>query len=78
MCTLVEADGSIATAVSQPSSRGVAVEQKASLMVEELKKYEINSLDRQCMRWEVTLSCTLDTLSQKRHRQPIVVRVWVL
>ena len=40
MRTLVESDGPIETGVARPSrSRGVTVDRKASLMVQELKKY---------------------------------------
>ena len=42
MRTLVEAEGSIATSVVRPSSRGVTVDRKATLMVQELKRFRMN------------------------------------
>lgn len=42
MRTLVEAEGSIATSVARPSSRGPAVDRKATLMVQELKRFGMN------------------------------------
>ena len=42
MRTLVEAEGPIETSVARPSGRGVAVDRKVSLMVRELKKYEVS------------------------------------
>ena len=42
MQTLVEAEGPIETSVARPSRRGVAVDRKVSLMVGELKKYEVS------------------------------------
>ena len=42
MRTLVEAEGPIETSVARPSRRGVAVDRKVSLMVRELKKYEVS------------------------------------
>ena len=42
MRTLVEAEGNIETSVVRPSARGVAVDRKATLMVQELKKYRMN------------------------------------
>ena len=42
MRTLVEAEGSIATSVVRPGSRGVAVDRKATLMVQELKRFRMN------------------------------------
>ena len=42
MCTLVEAEGSIATSVSRPSSRGVTVDRNATLMVQELERFKMN------------------------------------
>ena len=41
MCTLVEAEG-IATNVVRPSSRRVAVDHKSTLMVQELKRFNMN------------------------------------
>ena len=38
----MEAQGSIATSVARPGTRGVAVDKKASFMVREFKKYRIN------------------------------------
>ena len=43
MRTLVEAEGSIETSLTGPGSRRVTVDQKASLMVRELKKYRMNA-----------------------------------
>ena len=42
MRTLVEAEGSIAASLSRPRSRGVVVDRKATLMVQELKKFRMN------------------------------------
>ena len=42
MRTLVEAEGNIATSLARPGSRGVTVGRKATLMVQELKKYRMN------------------------------------
>ena len=42
MRTLVEAEGSIETSVVRSSTRGVAVDRKATLMVQELKKYRMS------------------------------------
>ena len=39
MRTLVESDGSIATGVARRGGRGVAIDRKASLMVQELRKF---------------------------------------
>ena len=38
----MEAEGPIETSVTRPSGRGVTVDRKASLMVQELKKYGVN------------------------------------
>ena len=51
MRTLVESDGSIETAVARKSSRGVAVDKKASLMVMELKKYRMNVVGISETKW---------------------------
>ena len=51
MRTLVELDGSIETAVTRKSSRGVAVDMKASLMVMELKKYRMNVVGISETKW---------------------------
>ena len=51
MRTLVEADGSIETAVTRKSNRGVAVDRKASLMVMELKKYKMNVVRISETKW---------------------------
>jgi hypothetical protein len=51
MRTLVESDGSIATAVSRKGGRGVAVDRKAALMVQELKKYRINVVGISETKW---------------------------
>ena len=42
MRTLVESEGSIATAISRKGGRGVTVDRKVSLMVQELKKHGMN------------------------------------
>ena len=42
MRTLVEEEGSIAMSVVRPSSRGVTVDHKATLMVQELKRFRMN------------------------------------
>ena len=42
MRTLVEAEGNIATSLARPGSRGMTVDRKATLMVQELKKYRMN------------------------------------
>ena len=42
MRTLVESDGSIATGVSRQGGRGVAVDRKASLLVQELRKFKMS------------------------------------
>ena len=42
MRTLVESEGPIETSVARPNSRGVTVDRKASLMVQELKKYGVS------------------------------------
>ena len=42
MRTLVEAEGSIATSVVRPGSRGVTVDRKATLMVQELKRFRMD------------------------------------
>ena len=42
MRTLVEAEGNIATSLARPGSRGVTVDRKVTLMVQELKKYGMN------------------------------------
>ena len=51
MRTLVESDGSIETAVARKSSKGVAVDKKASLMVMELKKYRVNVVGISETKW---------------------------
>ena len=51
MRTLVESDGSIETAVARKSSRGVAVDKKASLMVMEFKKYRVNVVGISETKW---------------------------
>ena len=61
MRTLVEAEGSIATSVVRPGSRGVAVDRKATLMVQELKRFRMNitgisepsGLGKQCIMWTI-------------------------
>ena len=42
MRTLVESDGSIATGVSRQGGRGVTVDRKALLMVQELRKFGLS------------------------------------
>ena len=42
MRTLVEAEGPIETSVSRPGGRGVAVDRKVTLMIQELKQYSVN------------------------------------
>ena len=42
MRTLVEAEGHVATSLARPGSRGVKVDRRATLMVQELKKCRIN------------------------------------
>lgn len=51
MWTLVEAEGSIATSVARPSSRGVTVDRKAMLMVQELKRHRINVIGISETKW---------------------------
>ena len=41
MRTLVQSEGPIETSVARPSSRGVTVDRKVSLMLQELKKYGV-------------------------------------
>ena len=47
----MESDGSIETAVTRKSGRGVAVDRKASLMVIELKKYRMNVVGISDTKW---------------------------
>ena len=47
----MESDGSIETAVTKKSSRGVAVDKKALLMVMELKKYRMNVVGISETKW---------------------------
>ena len=42
MRSLLQSEGSIETAVSRPGARGVAVDRKADLMIQELRKYHIS------------------------------------
>ena len=42
MRTLVESDGTIATAVARKGSRDVAMNRKASFMVQEFRKFGMN------------------------------------
>ena len=42
MRSLVQNEGSIETATTRPGARGVAVNRKADLMVQELKRYQIS------------------------------------
>ena len=51
MRTLVEAEGSITTSLSRPGSRGVAVDRKAILMVQELKKFRMNTTGISETKW---------------------------
>ena len=45
MRSLVEDEGSVETSVVRPSTRGVAVDRKASFLVRELKKYDVHVTD---------------------------------
>lgn len=47
----MEAEGSIATSVARPSSRGVTVDRKAMLMVQELKRHRINVIGISETKW---------------------------
>ena len=49
--SLVEAEGPIETSVTRPSRRGVAIDRKASLMVRELKKYNMNLVGISETKW---------------------------
>ena len=51
MRTLGEAEGPIETHVARPSGRGVAVDRKVSLMVRELKKYEVSMTGISETKW---------------------------
>ena len=51
MCTLVDSEGSIATAISRKGGRGVTVDRKVSLMVQELKKYGMNVVGISETKW---------------------------
>ena len=42
MRTLVEAEGALETSVYRPGCRGVAVDRKNTLMIQEQKKYSVN------------------------------------
>ena len=69
MWTLVEAEGSIEMSVVRPSARGVAVDRKATLMVQELRKYRMNitGYSETKWTWKATLYCTLDVQFQVMH-----------
>ena len=51
MRTLVESDGSIATGVSRQGGRGVAVDRKASLLVQELRKFKMSVVGISETKW---------------------------
>ena len=51
MKTLVESDGMIATAVARKGGRGVAVDRKASFMVQELKNFDMNVIGISESKW---------------------------
>ncbi len=51
MRTLVESDGTIATAVARKSSRSVAVDRKASFLVQELRKYRLSIVGISESKW---------------------------
>ena len=51
MRSLVQNEGSIETATSRPGARGVAVDRKAGLMVQELKKYQISITGISEIKW---------------------------
>ena len=51
MRTLVESEGPIEMCVARPSSRGVTVDRKASLMVQELKKYGVSVTGISDTKW---------------------------
>ena len=42
MHTLVESEGPIETSLVRPGGRGVTVDRKASLMVNQLKQFQVN------------------------------------
>ena len=51
MRTLVESDGMIATAVARKGGSGVAVDRKASFMVQEFRKFGINVVGISETKW---------------------------
>ncbi len=51
MRSLVESDGSIATGVSRQGGRGVAVDKKSRLMVQEFCKFGMNVVDLSETKW---------------------------
>ena len=51
MQTLVEADGSVNTAISRNMRRGVVVDRKAEMMVTEMKRYGMNVTAIGEMKW---------------------------
>lgn len=51
MRTLIESDGSIATGMSRQGSRGVAVDRKAMLLVQELRKFRMSAVGISETKW---------------------------
>ena len=73
----MESEGNIATSVVRPGSRGVAVDRKATLMVQELKRFRMNITGISETKWfgqavynvEGTPYSTQDDQFQRRPKQ---------